>query len=179
METFKGTGMCLCGAVRFTAKAAVKSVGACHCGMCRKWGGGPFMAVDCGNDITFEGNEHISVYDSSDWADRGFCSKCGSHLFYRIKQTMRHMVPAGLFDGENAFVFNYQVFIDRKPSFYSFENMTKDMTEADIFARYSPPQLLQNTGQNTDFSNIKISPHFVIASFAPYSLARVSLTHVR
>jgi len=39
-ETMKQTGSCLCGAVSVTANNASTKVGACHCGMCRKWGGG-------------------------------------------------------------------------------------------------------------------------------------------
>jgi len=81
-EVIKQTGSCLCGAVRITANNTGKKVGACHCGMCRKWGGGPFMEVDCSTDISFKGEEAIGVYNSSSWAERGFCKKCGSHLFY-------------------------------------------------------------------------------------------------
>jgi len=40
----KQTGSCLCGAIRITAINPCKKVGACHCGMFRKWGGGPFAA---------------------------------------------------------------------------------------------------------------------------------------
>ena len=133
----KLTGSCLCGAVRTTANNFSNKVGACHCGMCRKWGGGPFMEVDCGTDVSFKGKDNITVYDSSDWAERGFCKKCGSHLFYRLKESKQHMIPAGLFDNQEPFVFKSQVFIDKKPSFYSFANITTDMTEAEIFEKYS------------------------------------------
>ena len=51
-DVTEGKGSCLCGAVRFTAKNMSKEVGACHCSMCRKWGGGPFMEVDCGAEVT-------------------------------------------------------------------------------------------------------------------------------
>jgi hypothetical protein len=130
------TGSCLCGAVRITANNPSNKVGACHCGMCRKWGGGPFMEIDCGADVLFEGEEDITVYNSSSWAERGFCKKCGSHLFYRLKESGQHMVPVGLFDNLENLVFESQVFIDKKPSFYSFSNKTKDITEAEIFEMY-------------------------------------------
>jgi hypothetical protein len=135
-ELFEAKGSCLCGAIRFSAKEVSKSVGACHCGMCRKWGGGPLMAVDSGTDVSFEGEENISLYDSSDWAERGFCKRCGSHLFYRLKESGQHIIPAGLFENQDSFVFDNQVFIDRKPSFYSFTNETSDMTEAEVFEKY-------------------------------------------
>ena len=137
-KTSRRSGSCLCGAVHITASKASNKVGACHCGMCRKWGGGPFMEVDCGTDVTFKGEDNIKVYDSSAWAERGFCSKCGSHLFYRLKESKQYMVAVGLFDDQEGLVFESQVFIDRKPPFYSFANKTKNMTEAEIFEMYGP-----------------------------------------
>ena len=137
-KTIKKTGSCLCGSVHIVALNPSNKVGACHCGMCRKWGGGPFMEIDCGTEVTFEGEENISVYNSSSWAERGFCKKCGSHLFYRLKESKQHMLPVGIFDDQENFVFESQVFIDRKPSFYSFSNKTNDMTEKEIFEMYGP-----------------------------------------
>ena len=111
----EGKGQCLCGAIKFTAKNVSNKVAACHCGMCRRWGGGPLMAVSCGTEVTFEGEENITVFNSSDWAERGFCRKCGSHIFYRLKEIKEHQIPAGLFDNQGGFNFDLQVFIDRKP----------------------------------------------------------------
>lgn len=137
-ETIEGKGSCLCGAVQLTAKSMSKNVGACHCSMCRKWGGGPFMTVDCGTDVAFSWEDNISVYDSSAWAERGFCNKCGSHLFYRLKENQQYMMPAGIFDDDSEFVFDHQVFIDEKPLFYCFSNKTEDMTGDELFAKYAP-----------------------------------------
>ncbi len=135
-NVIEGRGSCLCGAIRITAKNINNNVGACHCGMCRKWGGGPLMAVNCGPDVSFEGEGNISVFNSSAWAERGFCKKCGSHLFYRLKECKQYIIPAGLFDDQESFVFDNQVFIDKKPLFYSFANKTNDMTEAEVFEKY-------------------------------------------
>ena len=139
-ESVERDGSCLCGAVRVHVVKADTHVGACHCGMCRKWGGGPLLAVDCGTDVTFDGEENISVYDSSAWAERGFCRHCGSHLFYRTKEDKKHFIPAGVLDGADDLVFDHQVFIDRKPPYYSFANETRDMTEAEVFAMYAPSE---------------------------------------
>ena len=38
-------GSCLCGAVRVTANTQGDGMAACHCTICRKWGGGPLLAV--------------------------------------------------------------------------------------------------------------------------------------
>ncbi len=132
------TGSCLCDAIQFTAKNMSTHVGACHCKMCRKWGGGPFMEVDCGPDVIFTGTENISLFNSSEWAERGFCRQCGTHLFYRLKESNQHMMPVGLFDEDDGLIFKTQVFIDKKPSFYSFSNKTNDMTGEELFAQFAP-----------------------------------------
>lgn len=137
-ETTVGKGHCLCGKVKVTANTMAKTVGTCHCNACRRWAGGPSMAVDCGSDVVFEGEENIKIFESSPWAERGFCSNCGNHLFYRLKQNNKYMMPAGLFDGDVDFIFTHQVFIDEKPSYYCFSNKTHNMTGQQIFEIFSP-----------------------------------------
>ena len=96
------------------------------------------MEVDCGS-VLFEGEENISIFDSSEWAERGFCCKCGSHLFYRLKESNQYMMAVGLFDCDKDLVFGHQLFIDEKPSFYSFSNETTNMTGAEVFEKFAPP----------------------------------------
>ncbi len=130
-------GTCLCGAVRVVARTKNNSIGACHCTMCRKWGGGPLFASECETDVAFEGTEYISTFNSSDWAERGFCQKCGTHLFYRLKQQGHYAIPVGFFDDGDQWKLAEQIFIDQKPSFYSFAERTKDLTGEEVFAQYS------------------------------------------
>ncbi|ACK71316.1 glutathione-dependent formaldehyde-activating GFA [Gloeothece citriformis PCC 7424] len=129
---------CLCGAVSLGATNLNHQIAACHCNMCRKWGGGALLAVECASEVTFSGEENIEIYQSSEWAERGFCKKCGTHLFYRLKQNHQYYIPAGLFDSSEAFVLEHQIFIDEKPEYYSFANKTKNMTGAELFAQFSP-----------------------------------------
>ena len=100
-------------------------------------GGGPLLAIECGSDVQFVGTDSISVFSSSDWAERGFCRKCGSHLFYRLKQEGHYAVPVGLLDEGEQWVFDQQIFIEEKPAFYAFANQTKNLTGAEVFAQYS------------------------------------------
>ena len=131
-------GSCLCGAVKVSTTSTNKKIGACHCNMCRKWGGGAFLAVECGSDVSFEGQENIGIYQSSEWAERGFCKNCGSHLFYKFKQNNQYYVPVGILDNSEGLVFDHQVFIDEKPEYYSFANETKNMTGEELFAMFAP-----------------------------------------
>lgn len=136
-DTIEGRGSCLCGDVQIEAKTMNVLVGTCHCSMCRKWGGGPLMAVDCGSSVAFKGDDKISVYNSSEWAERGFCRKCGTHLFFRLKETGQIFMPVGLFENEEKFILDHQIFIDKKPTYYSFANVTNNLTEKEVFAKYA------------------------------------------
>ena len=131
-------GECMCGAVRFSATAKKPSVVACHCDMCRRWSAGPFMALNC-QTVTFESEENIGRIRSSDWAERGFCAKCGSNLFYHIVESSDYQIAAGLFDDQSMLRMALQVFTDRKPEFYEFANETKMMTGAEVIATFAPP----------------------------------------
>lgn len=131
------SGQCLCGSVRVSATPKNYHYGACHCSLCRKWGGGPMMAVECEDQVSFEGEAQIATYASSEWAERGFCKNCGTHLFYRLKDQPFYALPVGLMDQGQAWKFADQIFIDHKPSHYSFANPTKNMTEAEVFAQFS------------------------------------------
>ncbi len=134
----KATGRCLCGAVKIKLTGDHGDVGVCHCSMCRRWGSGPNMAIDVGKDIEIEGSDHVAVYRSSDWAERGFCRDCGSNLYYRIVEVDHYFVCAGILDEPGGLVLTSQIFIDEKPGFYDFANPTKNMTGAEVFAMYAP-----------------------------------------
>lgn len=130
-------GHCLCGAVSFTSPDA-REIGACHCGYCRRWGGGRLLAVHCGPNVEFQRTDDIAVYASSDWAERAFCRKCGTHLYYKLLATGEYFVPAGTFDS-NDFELASQIYIDKKPPYYSFANDTPMLTEQQVIEQYGPP----------------------------------------
>lgn len=136
-DVVEGKGSCLCGGVGIVAKNMSRHIGACHCTTCRKWGGGPMLVVNCGSDVLFEGDDNISVYTSSAWAERGFCKQCGTHLYYFFKEGNLYFMPVGLFEENDNLVFDHQVFIDEKPGYYSFANETDNMTGDELVAKFT------------------------------------------
>lgn len=138
-ESVAMQGTCLCGAITVRTPHTT-SVDACHCGMCRLWGGGPLMVVACGAHVQIDGADQLGVYRSSEWAERAFCSTCGTHIHYKLLPTGDHFVPVGLFQDGEDFTFKEQIFIDRKPAFYSFANQTLNLTEAEAYAKFSPAE---------------------------------------
>lgn len=132
-------GSCLCGGVVITTSDR-REVSVCHCDMCRRWAGGPFMAVHCGGDVAFSGDVGHASYPSSDWAERGFCPKCGTTLFYHLLPTSDYALSAGLFDRTTNLAMENQIFIDEKPDFYSFANDTPKITGEEVFAQFQAEQ---------------------------------------
>ncbi len=80
------TGGCLCGGVSFTIKEGTKlrPLIACHCEQCRKTSGSFVIATKIkSSTLSYSKSETLVWYTSSEWAQRGFCSRCGSLLFYQ------------------------------------------------------------------------------------------------
>ena len=74
-------GGCLCGAVRYRATAAPVRAVICHCSMCRRHSGAPAMAFVHFPVSSFAWVRGVPArYRSSRYAERGFCSVCGSTL---------------------------------------------------------------------------------------------------
>jgi hypothetical protein len=132
------TGQCLCGSVRFVARDVETHHHACHCGMCRRWASGPVFAAEAGA-VEFQGTENLGRYESSDWAERGFCSRCGSALFYFLKPTGQYMMCVGAFDEPRDFQLVREIFIDHKPPGYTFGGDHPRWTEAETLAQFASP----------------------------------------
>jgi hypothetical protein len=133
------SGRCLCGAVQFTADEVETDHHACHCGMCRRWSGGtPFFAAPAHN-VVFADPDQLGVYESSEWARRGFCRTCGTTLFYFLKPTQSYMMSVGAFDDQAPFKLARELCIDRKPDGYAFAGDHERWTEQETFERLSPP----------------------------------------
>lgn len=139
-EETKLEGQCLCGAVRVRMTPADQHVEACHCSMCRRWGGSALLSLNIVTDPEIEGAEHVVRYPSSDWAERGFCDRCGTHLFYFYKPKAGYSFPAGLFDGTEGFDLAEEIFIDEKPGYYDFAGERARLTGAEVVAKYGPPE---------------------------------------
>lgn len=127
-------GTCLCGAITVSAEDH-EEVGLCHCSMCRRWTGGPMFAVHCSPDVQFTG-ESPARYQSSAWAERGFCPKCGTHLFYHLLPHGDYILPAGIFQ-DREFKLTSEIFIDEKPAFYEMGNDTHKLTGQEVFAQFT------------------------------------------
>ncbi|MFA3792701.1 GFA family protein [Aliiglaciecola sp. SL4] len=131
------TASCLCKAVTITAREINPKFTVCHCDSCRGWGGGPFFAVQCGQNVSIDGEDKVKMYASSPWASRGFCSECGTHLFFKFKQSGDYNMPIGIFEKLDGLVMDMQYFSDQRPDYYCFSNQTKELSRAEIMSYFA------------------------------------------
>jgi hypothetical protein len=105
----------------------------CHCTMCQRWGGAFYAGVK-GDDAAVSGEDAITLYRSSNWAERAFCKHCGSNLWYRFLPTGNRSFLAGLFDLPVGFGIEQQIFVDEKPDWYDLAQASPMKTGPEIIA---------------------------------------------
>ena len=132
-------GQCVCGATTFTVELKNHDVHACHCSICRRQTSGVIMTIDVEQgSLQFTQDQHLSIYNSSDWGERGFCNCCGTNLVWRTKDQSYCNINAFALDQQPQDIkFDMEIFIDNKPEFYAFNNETKKLTEADVIALFA------------------------------------------
>ncbi len=129
-------GGCLCGAVRFEIAVPEAKFSVCHCGMCRRWSAGPFMAVHCPGPAKFTNDAGLTWYRGSKWGERGFCGRCGSSLFWRLANHPTAMlgVSAEAFDDADDLRLDRHLYADAQPARYAFADHRPRLTEAQCLA---------------------------------------------
>jgi len=113
------TGSCLCGKVRYRVDGPMRGIIYCHCTQCRKQFGhfcAATAAEDC--DLTVEGGADLAWYRSSPDARRGFCSTCGSALFWKHDRRTSTSITAGSLDGPTGLKAGHHIFCASKGDYY-------------------------------------------------------------
>ena len=113
------TGSCLCGAVSFDAAGALPPPDACHCLQCRKQSGHVWASTDVPRDaLTMRGAEHVTWFRSSERVRRGFCSICGSVLFWDPIGGDKIGVAMGAFDAPTGTRLAVHIFVAEQGDYY-------------------------------------------------------------
>ncbi len=109
------TGGCQCCAVRYRLEGEPTGANICHCRMCQKASGGPFMAfagVRLNELVWMRGAPKI--FASSAVAERGFCPDCGTPLTYRLLDRDRISVTLCSLDRSSAVAPEMQYAVESK-----------------------------------------------------------------
>lgn len=112
-------GSCLCGAVTFEVAGALRPPDACHCGQCRKQSGHYWASTDMPREsLTIHGADKVAWFRSSERVRRGFCSQCGSVLFWDPIYKDTIAVAMGAFDAPTDTHLALHIFVADKGDYY-------------------------------------------------------------
>ncbi len=117
------TGGCLCGAVRYAVTGPLRDVVNCHCSYCQKFYG-PYGAHTKARkvNITITQDDGLAWYKTSHVARRGFCSKCGSGLFWEPFEFDATGIAAGSLDAPTGLKTMGHIFVGEKSDYYEIND---------------------------------------------------------
>jgi hypothetical protein len=120
------TGNCLCGTVRLEIQGDLENQPqACHCSQCRKQSSHFFAAVNVRREaLTVHGAGQVTWYRSSEIVERGFCSVCGSLLFWKpeIPGYEFIAVAMGVLDAPTGVRLARHTFVGDKGDYYEIDD---------------------------------------------------------
>lgn len=119
-------GSCLCRKVQFEVSCELTPPSACHCRACRKHSGHYEASVDIPRpEVTVTGAENVKWYHSSHKVRRGFCSNCGSTLFWDPLDQEKHdwtAIALGTFDTPTKTKLKNHIFTADKGDYYEIND---------------------------------------------------------
>lgn len=134
------TGACACGAVRFEAHGPMRPVIACHCGTCRRTSGHYWASTQV-YDKNFKLLEDrgLKWFESSDFAHRGFCSECGSSLFFKLNDTNRISIAGGALDLPTGLEAVEQICTEEAGDYYALDDTLPGHSGDHVSEQYQLP----------------------------------------
>jgi hypothetical protein len=112
-------GACLCGAVSFEVAGELDPPDACHCSQCRRQSGHYWASTNVPRTaLTIEGDDKLTWYRSSERVRRGFCSICGSALFWEPIGKDLIAIAMGAFETPTGTRLAKHIFVDDKGDYY-------------------------------------------------------------
>jgi hypothetical protein len=119
-RTTKTSGGCLCGAVQYEVAGALRPVVYCHCEQCQKTSGLYVAATACHpNRLKLLVDDGLRWYRSSSTAQRGFCSNCGSSLFWRPDHERFISIMAGTLSQPTGLTAACHIYTEMVSDYYS------------------------------------------------------------
>jgi len=125
-------GACLCGGVKFNLPQAPADASMCHCGQCRRWGGGAGVVCVETAGATLEAADTLRWHRTSEQSERGFCGRCGTPLFWREADggAITDICAGALQDDRNITVSRH-IYVDDKPAYYDMAGDAERLTGAE------------------------------------------------
>ena len=118
-ERPRATGSCLCGSVRYNVRGSLRDVLICHCPFCQRMNTHVGAYTACAvADLEIVNSRTLRWYRSSPGARRGFCSKCGSALFWEPTPVTHISISAGSVNQPTGLKIKEHIFLAQKGDYY-------------------------------------------------------------
>lgn len=116
------TGGCMCGGVRYAVEGPLRPVIACHCVQCRR-SSGHFVAATAvrKSRFTLLQQDSLAWYSAVPGFRRGFCSACGSSLFFEEVGKERISIAAGSLDEPQGLTIAAHIYTAEAGDYYTIE----------------------------------------------------------
>lgn len=112
-------GSCLCGAVQYEVTGEIEGPSVCHCSQCRKQSGHLWASAYVPDGaLAITKSKGLKWYDSSDTAKRGFCSRCGAFLFWKMMGEGATSFSLGSLDSPTGITLEKHIFVANKGDYY-------------------------------------------------------------
>jgi hypothetical protein len=116
-------GSCLCGAVKFEVSGELPAPTACHCSQCRRQSGHYQAGTEVPrSSVKIHGEDKVKWYYSSQKARRGFCSVCGSFLFWDPLHRDWTGISMGAFDKPTGVKLAKHIYVADKGDYYELND---------------------------------------------------------
>ena len=113
------TGSCLCGSIRFRVRGPLRDVLVCHCMFCRRMNTHVGAYTACAvSDLEIENTRTLRWHRASPRARRGFCSKCGSALFWEPTPLTHISIAAGSLNAPTGLKIQAHICLNQKGDYY-------------------------------------------------------------
>ncbi len=123
-------GGCLCGQVRYRITEAPLGARICHCRLCQKAEGAPFLAIAsfASRSVSIEG--HTGSHASSGRLMRHFCPDCGTRLFVKpIDAPQRIGVALATLDEPDAIAPEMHIWVSSRVAWMRFDDGLPEYAE--------------------------------------------------
>lgn len=115
-------GGCACGQVRYEVRGPLRDVIACHCIQCRRTSGHFVAATACRRPaFKLVKGETLKWYVAVPGFRRGFCSECGSSLFFEEETGERISIAAGSLDKPRGLKIAAHIFAREAGEYYEID----------------------------------------------------------
>lgn len=123
----EASGGCLCGSVRYEIVGDLRGIVNCHCSKCRRFHGnfGAYTSIKEADLVLVEQRGlkwFNSPTDETPNVHRGFCSECGSSLFWHPRGQQKIAVAAGSLDEPTKLRTIGHIWISQISDYYEIED---------------------------------------------------------